>query len=190
MESIRSCVVCRTRAEKHQLLRFVRALDGEICFDEKGDLNHRGAFICSTKACLEKALKKRALFRNERVLPVEPDAMLSLVTSRLKKTALSRLGLIRRLGRLEMGKDAVMGFVRANKADAVILARDFSARSIKDVMSHMANFSHIEIVTSTFSMDELGQSIGREKTGVVALSKGRITDEVIRQMKKIKELAH
>lgn len=190
MESIRSCVVCRTRAEKHQLLRFVRALDGEICFDEKGDLNHRGAFICATKVCLEKALKKRALFRNERVLPVEPAAMLNSVTSRLKKNTLSRLGLMRRLGGLEMGKDAVLGFVRANKAEAVILAQDFSVRSVKDVMSHMANFSHIEVVASTLSMDELGQSIGREKTGVVALSKGRITDEVLRQLKKIKELAH
>lgn len=189
MSGIRSCAVCRTRAEKHQLLRFVRALDGEICFDEKGVLEQRGAFVCAKKICLEKAFKKKVLFRQERSLPTDFATMYDTVSGRLKKSLLAKLGLIRKQGRLEMGKDAALGYMRAQKAGVVILAKDFSLRSVKDVVLAVERIEEVSVVSGDFSMSELGQSLGREKTGVVALPKSRITDEIVEQIKKIKELA-
>jgi uncharacterized protein len=187
MESVRTCLVCRTRGEKSDFLRFVRSLDGEICFDEKGELEHRGAWVCAKKICLEKAFKKRLMFRNERVLPVDAEAMKSLIKMRLRKSTLSRLGLIRRLGQIEMGKEAALHMVSLNQAHAVIVAKDFSARSIKDVIIG-ASKVNARVINTDFSMDELGQSLGRKKTGVVALLKSRITDEILLQLNKLKEI--
>jgi uncharacterized protein len=59
----RSCVACRTPRPKRELLRIVRTPDGTVTVDETGRLAGRGAYICRTEACLDKAITKGALSR-------------------------------------------------------------------------------------------------------------------------------
>jgi len=188
METLRTCLSCRKKANKPELCRFVRAQDGEICFDEKGDLPHRGAWICANKHCLTKAFSKRLLFKGERTLPIDQESLLKSIQNRLKRGALSRLGLMRKLGHIEMGKDAVQRMVLQNKARAVIFARDFSARTKEGITSKLLNSKSIFVMDSNFFMDEIGQSLGRKKTGVVGLLESRITDEILLQINKLKEV--
>lgn len=185
---MRCCTVCRKRAEKHMLLRFVRALDGEIRFDEKGSLENRGAYVCSTMRCLTIALSKPVLFKKARVLPLDMDVMVSDIRLRLQKGVLSRLGLLRRMGNLEAGRDAAAKAAMHNKAHLIILAQDLSERSVKEVTDKMVPLE-TTIFPTNFSMDEISQAIGRKKTGVVALAKSRITDEVMLSLGKIKGIA-
>lgn len=187
MDSVRSCLACRAKAQKGALLRFVRSLDGEICFDEKGSLEHRGGYLCAQKTCLEKAFKKRMLFRTERTLPIDAEALMNQIRLCIKKSTLSRLGLVRRIGGIEMGKDAVLAMVSKNNAHVVITAKDFSARSLNDVV-HTASKVATSVMQSGFSMDEFGHSLGRKKTGVVALAKSRITDEIVLGLNKLKDI--
>ena len=61
----RSCISCRQKAAKTDLLRIVRTKDG-IAFDASGKAAGRGAYVCSTK-CFETAragLLSRALKTN------------------------------------------------------------------------------------------------------------------------------
>ncbi len=167
----------------------MRALDGEICFDEKGELPHRGAWLCAKRVCMIKAFSKKLLFRGEKTLPVQPDAMADAVYERIKKSSLSRLGFLRKLGQIEAGRDAVMTAMRAGKIHAVVVAHDFSKRSEEEVIKKGSVIDHEIMKKSPFLMDEIGQSLGRKKTGVVGLSKSRITEEVLLQLKKLSNLA-
>lgn len=42
----RTCVVCRERRQKDDLLRIVRTPGGQVVFDRTGRLNGRGAYVC------------------------------------------------------------------------------------------------------------------------------------------------
>lgn len=60
---IRQCVACHERREKPLLARVVRMPDGRVVYDGRGKVPGRGAYICRNIACLEKAVKTRALSR-------------------------------------------------------------------------------------------------------------------------------
>ena len=60
---MRMCVGCREMKEKRALLRIVKSAEGEICFDPAGKKPGRGAYICRSKECLEKAVRQRQLER-------------------------------------------------------------------------------------------------------------------------------
>ena len=60
---MRMCVGCREMRPKKELLRIVRTPEGEIKVDRTGKASGRGAYICPSAACLEKAQKIRALER-------------------------------------------------------------------------------------------------------------------------------
>ena len=62
-ERLRMCIICRERSDKKQLLRVVKNKDGEIFVDKTGKANGRGAYICSSKECLEKLRKSHRLNR-------------------------------------------------------------------------------------------------------------------------------
>ncbi|HEY3522449.1 MAG TPA: YlxR family protein [Candidatus Limnocylindrales bacterium] len=52
---MRSCVVCRTRHAKRELLRVVRQPDGSVVADPTGRLPGRGAYVCDDPDCRRKA---------------------------------------------------------------------------------------------------------------------------------------
>ena len=60
---MRMCVACREMKPKKELIRVVRTPEGEIVADETGRKNGRGAYLRRSEACLNKALKIRALDR-------------------------------------------------------------------------------------------------------------------------------
>ena len=60
---MRMCVGCREMKEKRSLLRIVKNAEGAISFDRVGKAPGRGAYICRSKECLQKAMKQRQLER-------------------------------------------------------------------------------------------------------------------------------
>lgn len=64
---LRTCVACRSVRPKRELLRIVRTVDGRVVVDPSGKLSGRGASICPTRECLEKALSSGALARSLQV---------------------------------------------------------------------------------------------------------------------------
>ena len=79
----RSCVVCRIKKDKSELIRMVRNKNNEINIDEKGKLEGKGAYICDSIDCLEKAEKTKAL---ERALEAEiPSEIYQNLRERINK---------------------------------------------------------------------------------------------------------
>ena len=60
---MRQCLGCRTMKPKAELIRVVRTPEGEILLDTRGRANGRGAYVCRDEACLNKAIKSRAIAR-------------------------------------------------------------------------------------------------------------------------------
>ena len=54
---LRRCLGCYESKPKNELYRIVKTTEGEILLDKTGKKNGRGAYICSDKDCLEKAIK-------------------------------------------------------------------------------------------------------------------------------------
>ena len=54
-------MACRQVKAKGELVRLVRTLPGDIEIDTTGKKEGRGAYICPTRACLEKALQGKQL---------------------------------------------------------------------------------------------------------------------------------
>ena len=58
---LRRCLGCYESKPKSELYRIVKTKEGEIVLDKTGKLNGRGAYICKSKACLEKAIKAKRI---------------------------------------------------------------------------------------------------------------------------------
>ena len=74
---MRMCVGCREMKNKRELIRVVRSPEGEISLDATGKKSGRGAYVCGSAECLEKAIKIKAL---ERALEkkLDPDVVEAL----------------------------------------------------------------------------------------------------------------
>ncbi len=60
---MRTCIGCREQKPKKELIRVVKNKEEEIFIDLSGKANGRGAYLCKSKDCLEKAIKSKALNR-------------------------------------------------------------------------------------------------------------------------------
>lgn len=58
MKNIRTCIACRARREKNELLRIVQD-NGVAVLDNEKKANTRGIYICDNKACINKLLKAK-----------------------------------------------------------------------------------------------------------------------------------
>lgn len=60
---MRQCLGCREMKPKGELIRVVRAPEGEISLDFRGKKPGRGAYLCPDPQCLARAKKSRAIER-------------------------------------------------------------------------------------------------------------------------------
>ncbi|MDO4863397.1 MAG: YlxR family protein [Ruminococcus sp.] len=58
---MRMCLGCNEMKPKKELMRVVRSPEGEIGLDFVGKKNGRGAYICKSTECFDKARKARRL---------------------------------------------------------------------------------------------------------------------------------
>jgi predicted RNA-binding protein YlxR (DUF448 family) len=70
---LRSCVACRTTADKRTLIRFVRTAEGKTFCDPTGKQAGRGAYLCNEQRCFERAQKGHLLDRALRTKLDESD---------------------------------------------------------------------------------------------------------------------
>jgi predicted RNA-binding protein YlxR (DUF448 family) len=69
----RTCVVCRTTAEKRSLTRLVRTPADGVQIDPSGKRNGRGAYVCDQPTCWDRALTTDVLDKALRTTLTEAD---------------------------------------------------------------------------------------------------------------------
>lgn len=65
---MRMCTGCMEMKPKKELIRVVKNKEGEVSVDLTGKKAGRGAYICKSASCLEKAVKTKRLGRNLEVI--------------------------------------------------------------------------------------------------------------------------
>ena len=60
----RKCIGCNQMKNKKELIRILKTQDDEIVIDTTGKKNGRGAYICASMDCLNKAIKSKGLERS------------------------------------------------------------------------------------------------------------------------------
>ena len=69
---MRKCVGCQEMKAKKEMIRIVRTEEQGFLLDATGRKNGRGAYICPSSECLEKAIKNRGLERSfKQAIPKE-----------------------------------------------------------------------------------------------------------------------
>lgn len=66
----RSCVICKQKKDKKELIRIVKNKENEVSIDKTGKKEGRGAYICNNIECLEKAIRTKVL---KKVLDINID---------------------------------------------------------------------------------------------------------------------
>ncbi len=73
---IRTCVACRSKKDKKELIRFVLDKDNWVIMDEFQKEKGRGIYLCNDVSCREKILKNKGLnrlFRTDKSVTVILD---------------------------------------------------------------------------------------------------------------------
>lgn len=60
----RQCVGCREMKDKKDLIRVIKTPEGNINIDKTGKKNGRGAYLCNSIDCFEKAKSNKNLERS------------------------------------------------------------------------------------------------------------------------------
>ena len=64
---LRKCTGCQEMKTKKEMLRILRTAEGEILLDMSGKKNGRGAYVCRSRECFEKAVKNKGLERSLKI---------------------------------------------------------------------------------------------------------------------------
>ena len=69
---MRKCVGCQEMKSKKEMLRILKTAENEFVLDATGRKNGRGAYLCFSMECLEKARKNKGLERSfKQTIPKE-----------------------------------------------------------------------------------------------------------------------
>ncbi len=64
---MRQCTGCGEMKSKKDLIRVIKTPEDEIVIDATGKKNGRGAYLCCSLECFEKAVQRKALERSLKV---------------------------------------------------------------------------------------------------------------------------
>ena len=168
----RSCVVCRVKNNKENLIRLVKSPDGKVFLDTAKKLPGRGVYICPDLDCLERAKKSgiishslKAEISNEFWLELEEYIKKSGSEKSVNLKIKSVLGLARKAGALLIGSERIENEIEksGHKKILVILAENSSEGVKKFAASH-------EKILLDMTIKELSEVTGlRDSVQILAL---------------------
>ena len=83
---MRKCIGCGEMKSKREMLRVLRTTENEIVLDATGRKNGRGAYLCRSQECFQKAEKSNGLERSLKVaIPKEVYQSLEKEIEKLAK---------------------------------------------------------------------------------------------------------
>jgi len=163
------CIVCRAAGSPETLLRFARSPDGAVGFDVRARLPGRGAWVCATPSCLQKASdpKHGGFARAFDAAVVFDGATLRReVEEALHADVCDRLGLLRRQGSLILGRDDAIRHLP--DLAGIGLAIDLSENSRHELQERAVGATLVTLPP----MVEVTAAVGHDRAvGVVGIPK-------------------
>lgn len=170
--SSRTCIATRAVRAPDEMIRFVRAPDGQVVPDLRRKLPGRGVWVTAERPAVEQAVRRKAFGRAFKA-EVRVDAgMPDLVGGLLAEHALQALGMANKAGRLVAGFAKVESALRNGEAGALLHASDAAA----DGKRKLAQLAHGRpAVVELFSGEQLSLALGRPNVIHAALLSGPVS---------------
>jgi len=210
----RTCVGCRTRAPKDELVRLaLPSLSGalelgvsdgasaevlpELAVDPAGRLPGRGVHIHPTRACVTGAFKRGGLAQALKRAPkTTPDALRTALARRFLERFEVLLGAAQRVGKLAVGVDAVREAIADGSLALLVLASDaedgredmMASVTRLDRRARVALGSWDESGLSVGSKGALGRMFGRDEVAVLGVLDQGLADHVAHAMDVASEM--
>lgn len=176
----RTCVLTRTAAPRHALIRLALAPDGQVLPDIRAKAPGRGAWIGVDRAGLEAAIAKgrlrgalsRAFKTGE--ISIAPE-LPARIAELLERQALDRLGLEAKAGMLLTGSDRIEDAARAGRLHLLLHAADAGGDGTRRLaqawrVGSDREGSDLKGLTIPLSRPILSLALGRENVVHVGLT--------------------
>lgn len=169
---IRSCVSCRLKADKEDLLRFVYSPEEKIICDIRKKISSRGVYTCRKKDCIEKAIKKKAFSRflnKEGIEPIFNDLLQDLLKS-YESYFRSLMNMLFKSGKIKKGNSAVLNEYEKGSIYLIIISESAGSNT-KDKFIDLCNKKNISYIV----VDESFLSVTKNNEDLIAV--GAVIDE-------------
>jgi predicted RNA-binding protein YlxR (DUF448 family)/ribosomal protein L7Ae-like RNA K-turn-binding protein len=186
----RTCLGCRQVKNQSQLIRFVRAPNGDILADLKGRLPGRGAYICNSRDCIAETLRRKQFDRAFRqpCHPVKVEQLVAGISQGFLAHLASLLGMARKSAKFVAGSNAVLDTLsRKHSLAVIILASDISPK-IGEKIRSKATLQNI-VTVELFDKLELGRILGRAERSVVGLPDGKLAEAFLDELLRYQDIS-
>ncbi len=186
MKQTRSCISCRRKGEKGELIKLANTPSG-VVIDYNEKLPGRGAYVCFEPGCIEKALKAGTLSRafKHSANPPEAGEFQRMLAERVKAKVAALLGMARKSGSAVTGFEAAAAAIKKNSGGLLILAGDL----VGNTLDKITEAGGPGMRTARYSTkDGLGAVLGISPVGVVYLPDSGLADALDREIGRLNKI--
>lgn len=151
------------------MLRFALSPTRELVPDPAGRLPGRGLWLTAQGDVLDRALKAGSFARAAKGQVAVPPDLKERIADGLRQRIRDLIGFARRGGQAVAGREAVLEWLRADRAALLVEASDGSEAERDRLMGGRA----YEVLTPLTAV-ELGKAFGRERAVHVAVAEGNL----------------
>lgn len=186
---VRMCAVTRAELPPAQLIRFVRAPDGEIVPDLEHRLPGRGVWLTCARETVEKAIKTKAFARSLRSDVRVPADLAERLDLMLAKRASDTLALANKAGLVVTGFDKVETALEKGSVKALLQGRDAAADGrgkLDRKFTAIQREKGIEAaIIDNLTIAQMSLAIGRPSVVHAALLPGGLAKRFMREAERV-----
>jgi predicted RNA-binding protein YlxR (DUF448 family) len=166
---IRTCVICKGKFPKYELIRFTKSNNRNILSEYGG----RGFYICPS--CLSKRfIRIKNKFGIDKMETKE----------QLKKQIMNLIQLGWRSRAITIGFEDTIRELKKGKKGFLILAEDISDRTKRNILYKFEG-DHFHL----FTKDELGRFIGKREVGIIFVPEGKFGRKLKETIRKYLQIS-
>ena len=180
---IRTCIGCRVKKPKSELLRIVVKSPELVVIDLNQREPGRAAYLCPEISCLRKSGKKR-LEKASRcsVSDVAYTKFVEQFSSMAQQSKIFALiGLAHKAGRVSIGRTQVEHDILAHRAKLILCSTDISPARLQKLRD--AARDEIPVEQIDLSRQFLGQRLVRKEVAIIAIRDQQFSQPIIDLLK-------
>ena len=185
-EATRTCVVCRSKIERHAAVRVVLDPVGAPALDWRGSLPGRGASCCYSRECLGGLGTRGVLSRafKQDVPPPSADWPMAEAHQYTSRRQRELVGLAGRSGELKSGGNVVGRLLGRSWPNYLVEAADVGP-AVAAQWRERASRSSLVMFRSLLSSEQLGGALGkRGPRSVLAVRQGPLARSLRQELKR------
>lgn len=180
----RMCAATRAVRPVDELIRFVRAPDGQVVPDLKRRLPGRGVWVTAEASSVAEAVKRRAFSRGFGEA-VRTEGLVEALGGALERQALEMLSLANKAGALVAGFGKVETAIHRGDARVVLHAADAAEDGVRKIGQAIRRAGAAPEILRLFSSEQMDLALGRSNVIHAALTVGPVSDAFLAKAQQL-----